>query len=98
MEANGNLSILPKNLYQNITRKDLNLKSEKVGLCSNVIVDGKIMKKNLKNCNKDEDWLKKECERQNKKIENVLLGTIDVNSKLVLFEDTKDYLTKDVLE
>lgn len=98
MEANGNLSILPKNLYQNITRKDLNLKSEKVGLCSNVIVDGKIMKKNLRNCNKDEDWLKKECERQNKKIENVLLGTIDVNSKLVLFEDTGDYLTKDVLE
>jgi len=98
MEANGKLSILPKSIYQNATREDLNLKNEKVGLCANVIVDGKIMKENLKNCNKDEKWLISEVKKQNKKIGDILLGTVDVNSKLVLFEDTKDYLTKDVLE
>lgn len=98
MEANGKLSILPKSSYQNTIKKDLNIKDEKVGLCSNVIIDGKVMKKNLKNINKDEQWLKEELRKQNKKLEEVLLGTVDVNSNLVLFEDTKDYLTKDVLE
>ena len=98
MEANGKLSILPKSAYQSTIKKDLNIKDEKVGLCSNVIIDGKVMKKNLKNINKDEQWLKEELRKQNKKLEEVLLGTVDVNSNLVLFEDTKDYLTKDVLE
>ena len=98
MEANGKLSILPKSMYQNATKSDLNLKNKRVGLCANVIIDGKIMKENLKNCNKDYDWLKKEVKKQNKKIEDILLGTLDIDNNLVLFEDTKNYLTKDVLE
>ena len=98
MEANGKLSILPKSAYQNTIKKDLNIKDEKVGLCSNVIIDGIVMKENLKNINKDEKWLKEELRKQNKKLEEILLGTVDINSNLVLFEDTKDYLTKDLLE
>ena len=52
MEANGKLSILPKPEYRPLTPKDMYLKVTKEGLCSNVIIDGKIMHNNLKNINK----------------------------------------------
>ena len=59
MEANGNLSILPKSEYKPVTLQDMNIKKENSGLCANIVIDGKIMKKNLINMNKDEKWLKK---------------------------------------
>ena len=43
MEANGNLSILPKSDYKTITLNDMNIKKENSRLCANVIIDGKIM-------------------------------------------------------
>ena len=49
MEANGRLSILAKGEYLPVTIKDMKLKIEKQGLCANVIIDGKIMNRNLNN-------------------------------------------------
>ena len=43
MEANGTLSILPKSENKAVTRKDMSLKAEKQGLCSNVIIDGIVL-------------------------------------------------------
>ena len=57
VEANGELSILSKDEKKPISKKDLNLKIEKSGLCANVIIDGKIMKKNLSIIGKDEAWI-----------------------------------------
>ena len=58
LEVNGKLSILLKSAYKPATCKDLNLKIKKSTLCSNVIIDGKIMIKNIENMNKNVDWLK----------------------------------------
>ncbi len=86
LEADGKISILPKSEYKTVTVKDMKLKTKKSSVLGNVIIDGKIMHQNLKNMNKDEKWLKKQVEAQGKKIEDVLLGTLDDFDKLVLYE------------
>ena len=98
VEANGELSILPNKESRTITTKDLNLKVEKEGLCANVIIDGKIMYKNLNYINKKEEWLLKELKNKNKKLEDIFLATVDVNNKLVLYERNKGMNVLNVLE
>ena len=99
MEANGKLSILPKPEYRPLTPKDMNLKVTKEGLCSNVIIDGKIMYNNLKNINKDEEWLKKQLKvRGYFETSKILLGTVDINEKLTIYERNYNIDSKDVLE
>ena len=98
MEANGKVSFLPKEEYQQVTVKDMNLKPSKQGLCSNVIIDGKIMINNLKNINKDIKWLNKELKVKGcNNYKNILLATVDVNEKLMIFYK-KEEAIKNVLE
>ena len=98
MEANGKVSFLPKEEYQQVTVKDMNLKPSKQGLCSNVIIDGKIMINNLKNINKDIKWLNKELKVKGcNDYKNILLATVDVNEKLMIFYK-KEEAIKNVLE
>lgn len=99
IEANGNLSILPKSDYKPLTIKDMNIKSESTGLCSNVIIDGKIMKKNLAIMNKDEIWLKHELKMKNySDLSKILLVTLDKNNKIRIYEKNKNLNSEDVLE
>lgn len=86
LEANGKVSFLPKGEYKNVTIKDMKLKVEKQGLCANVIIDGNIMNDNLNNIGKDEEWLIHELKLKGKKIDNILLATVDINEKLVIYD------------
>ena len=79
MEADGKLSILPKSENKPVTLKDMKLKGKKESLCANVIIDGNIMNKNLENMGKDTKWLEKELNIKGKKVEDILLGTLDNN-------------------
>ena len=98
MEANGKISILPKGENKPLTIKDMDLKAKKQGLCSNVIIDGKIMHKNLSNVNKDEKWLDKELKLKGKKYEDVLLATVDINEKVTFYMRNTNEETLSVLE
>lgn len=99
MEANGTLSVLPKPDYKPLTPKDMGIKVEREGLCSNIIIDGKIMHNNLKNIKKDEKWLNKQLKVKGySDISKILLATIDVNEKLVIYERNYNIDSKDVLE
>ena len=98
MEANGKVSILAKGEYQKPTIKDLNLKAQKQGLCANVIIDSKIMERNLKEIKKDKDWLLKELKVKGYSLENILLATVDVNEKLVIYEKNIEVSDINVLE
>lgn len=87
MEANGKISFLLKSKYEPVTMKDIKLKADYVGLCTNVIIDGKILPNNLKCINKDEKWLKTRLNNMNyTNIKNLLLVTIDTDEKLSVFE------------
>ena len=80
-----------------VTVKDMNLKASKEGLVANVIIDGKIMKKNLSNISKDDKWLLKQLNVLGKNVKDILLATVDVNEKLSIYEK-RDSVIKNVLE
>lgn len=99
MEVNGNLSILPKPEYRPLTPKDMNLKVNKEGLCANVIIDSKIMHNNLENMNKDEKWLMKELKVKGyTDTAKILLATLDIDEKLIIYEKNLSIKPQDVFE
>jgi uncharacterized membrane protein YcaP (DUF421 family) len=99
MESKGTLSILPKSEYKIINIKDMNIKPIKQGLVANIIIDGKIMKNNLKNMNKDEIWLEQQLkEKGYKNKDNILLATLDINEKLIIYEKNNQEKTLNILE
>ncbi|MBR2876856.1 MAG: DUF421 domain-containing protein [Clostridia bacterium] len=50
IETNGTLSVLLKSEFQNATKKDVKVKCKDDGFTCPVIIDGVIIKKNLKQC------------------------------------------------
>ncbi len=99
VEANGKLSILPKAENRPLTTKDMNLKVNKEGLCANIIIDGKVMHNNLKNMNKDEKWLEQQLKVKGyDDISKILLATLDINEKLIIYERNYDIKPQDVFE
>lgn len=99
LEVNGTLSVLPKGENKNITIKDMNLIPLKQGLCANLIIDTKIMHTNLNNINKTEKWLKNQLKIKGyKDTSNILLATLDINEKLMVYEKNVKGETKNILE
>ena len=99
LESNGKMSILPKAIYKPVTLKDMNIKASNSGLVANVIIDGKIMKENLKNMNKNQKWLDKELKIKGyKTMDNILLATLDNQEKLTIYERNIGDKGKEVLE
>lgn len=98
LEVNGDLSILPKSQYRPLNPSDMKLKVDKEGLVANIIIDGKIMANNLNKVNKDIDWLIKQLKIKGKDLEDVLLGTIDLNGKLHLYDKNDNLNVLNVLE
>lgn len=87
MEVNGKISFLPKKEYSTVTVKDLGLKIKDDGtIIPNVIIDGKIMTKNLEYINKDEKWLLHKLKVLGyKDYSNILLATVLPEEKLDIY-------------
>lgn len=99
MEVNGNLSVLPKPEYRPLTPKDMNLKVNRESICANVIIDSKVMHKNLENMNKDEKWLLKELKVKGyTDTTKILLATLDIDQKLTIYEKNNGTKSQDVFE
>ncbi|MEG0021236.1 MAG: DUF421 domain-containing protein [Bacilli bacterium] len=87
MEANGEVSILPKKDNSPLTVKDMNLKIKEDTLVSNVIIDTCIVKKNLEGLGITEEKIKKDLKIKGyNDFKNILLATIDGNGKINIFE------------
>lgn len=99
MEANGKVSIMPKSEYKPLTPKDMNQKVKKAGLCANIIIDGHFMKDNIKNMHKTIEWLEKELKVKGyKDINKILLGTLDIEDKITIYEKNENVNVYNVLE
>ena len=98
MEANGKISFLPKSEYRPTVLKDLNLKEPKAGLCANIIIDGDLMDRAMKLMNIDDKWVMHELKVKGKKLENVLLATLDNNGKFLVYEKNVNKVAGDILE
>lgn len=98
VEANGELSILPKIDNSPVTLKDMKIKSDKRGLCANVIIDGKVMNNNLDAIGKTRNWLEKELKIKGKDVSNIILATVDINDKVLFYERNINNNVLNVLE
>lgn len=91
LEGNGKISFLPKVGKRPVSPSDLQLTPEQDYMVANVILDGKVMKENLKQMGKDEKWLHSQITaRGAKQVSDVLLATCDRSDKVtVFFKDNK---------
>ncbi|MDC3413656.1 DUF421 domain-containing protein [Terrihalobacillus insolitus] len=64
LETDGTISILKKSLEQAPTRKDFQLPQEVVSMPLALILDGELVKDNLKEAKRDEAWLHQQLQAQ----------------------------------
>lgn len=86
LEPNGILSILKKPEYQGTQKYDLKIypSSPKI-IPTEIITDGKLIKRNLLEIGKSKDWLYSELKKANiKSIEEVFYAEIQTNGKLYI--------------
>ena len=69
--------MIPKPEKKNLTPQDFNMAPEYEGIPYDLVVDGKVMKENLKAIGRDEIWLEKQLKKFDVNKENTLIATID---------------------
>lgn len=81
LEVSGKLSIQPKEQYKPVIKQDLNQLYKKEAI--ELIIDGKIMVGNLNSIH-NQDWIIKQCQAQNVKVEHVNYAVVGSNDKFYL--------------
>lgn len=91
LEGNGKISFLPRVSERPLTPGDMKLSLQQDYMVANVIIDGKIMKENLKHTGNEEAWLVHQIKGQGAdSVEDVLLATCDAqNTVNVFLKETK---------
>ncbi len=85
-EYNGRITILPKSQKRPLTPEDMNITTEKAEICTEIIMDGRILHENLKRLGLDLTWLDKQLKLQKyNNVKEIYLGICDKNNNLTLF-------------
>ena len=82
LETNGEISVITKPEKNNVTLEDMKIQAEYTGIPYDLVVEGKVMHKNLKAIGKDKKWLDNELKKFKTKPENVLVATINGKGKI----------------
>lgn len=82
LETNGQISVITKPEKKVVSLEDLNIKAEYSGIPYDLVIDGKILYKNLNKISKTKEWLEKEVGKFNMKPEEALIVTFDANNKI----------------
>ena len=83
LEENGKISFLPYSDKRPANASDFNIKPNEEGIVTNLILDGKIMEKNLKERGFDKLWLNRMLQKQGIiKIDNIFLATYNSDGTL----------------
>lgn len=77
LETSGQVTVIQKPEKRNATPEDLGIIPEYEGISYDLVVDGKIMTKNLKSIGRDYKWLEKETKKFKIKPEDALVVTLD---------------------
>lgn len=77
LETSGQVTVIPKPEKRQTIPEDFNIQPEYEGIPYDLVVDGKVMEKNLKQIGKNYTWLKKQVEKFNMKPEEALIVTLD---------------------
>lgn len=87
-EYNGRISILPVSGKRPVNPEDMGLTPQTECISTELIMDGRILRDNLKRKGLDEKWLKKQLQQQGCKSEKeVFLGICDANNQLILYRN-----------
>ena len=82
LETNGEVTIIEKPEKRGVKIEDLNLDVEYEGIPYDLVIDGKIMEKNLKAIGKDKIWLEKELQKFHVRPKDALVVTIDGKNQI----------------
>lgn len=90
LEPNGKLSVLKKQEEENVTKMDLQIAYKKrLYIPSELIVDGKIVTKNLRELNLSEDWLESQIKQSGvPSVENVFFAELQSDGTVYVDEKT----------
>lgn len=77
LETSGQISVIPKPEKRNVEIRDFNIKPEYEGISYDLVIDGVVMKENLKKLGKNEKWLENQMKKFNLKPKEALVATID---------------------
>ena len=100
LETNGKISVLPNAQNRPATPSDLNLNPTQNIPMANVIIDGKIMKDNLKSTGKNEKWVEKQLQSNGvTDIKEVILANYDsTKDKLNVYKKFHKKMLRDIYE
>ena len=82
LETSGQITVIKKPNKKNLTPEDMNIQTQYEGIPYDLVIDGKIITKNLKKLGKDEIWLKKELQKFKSTPENTLIATLDGKNQI----------------
>lgn len=86
-EYNGKLTILPTSLRRPATPEDFQLKPEQETLFAEIIMDGRILEKNLQNIGFDLNWLSKQLHQHGiRSHQDVFLAVCDKNQNISFYK------------
>ena len=77
LETSGQLTVIPKPNKRATTPEDFNIEPKYEGIPYDLVVDGKVMYKNLEKLGKNYVWLQKQTEKFGIRPEQALIVTID---------------------
>lgn len=77
LETSGEVTVIQKPEKRTTIPEDFNITPEYEGIPYDLVIDGKVMKKNLKIIGKNYSWLKKQVEKFNMIPEEALVVTLD---------------------
>lgn len=86
METSGKVSFLPTPQMRQLNPKDFNFSPMHTGLCTNLVLDGKIMYSNLKETGIDERKLNKILADRQVRLKDVLLLTVNEAGQTEIYE------------
>lgn len=88
LEHNGKLSFLPKEGDRNVTLTDMNISASQSKLPTTLIIDGVLLKDNLKLSGNDDTWLRKQL--KNQQISDVFYAAVDDNNQFFSYMKTSE--------
>ena len=82
LETSGDISVIQKPNKRNTIPEDFDIMPDYEGIPYNLVIDGKVMKENLKKIGKNYDWLKKQTNKFQINPEEALIVTINAKGNV----------------
>ncbi|MBF7083970.1 DUF421 domain-containing protein [Desulfallas sp. Bu1-1] len=83
LETNGQLSVIPKSQKRALKPEDLNISTSYEGMPVTLVIDGNVLRDNLKKVSLNEDWLRTELRKFGiEDLKKVFFASLDTAGKL----------------